>query len=558
MAEAKLWHQSYAPGVPHEIDLEEITLSRALARSADERGKMAAMNYMGRIITFSELDFLVNSFARALSALGVEKGDKVATLLPNLPQMTIAVYAAFRIGAVIVPNNPLYTERELAHQIRDSDSKVAVGLDMLLPRMLSLKEKTGLKKIVTCHINDYLPFPKKQLYPLVKKDMYRKIAPQQDVHQFTDLIRDHRNGAVEDLSAWEDLGAILYTGGTTGISKGVMMTHAALAANVQQFAAWLTGVEEGEKLLAIYPYFHTAGFTAIQNYALWARLEAILVPRPDPGSVAEMVKQFKPDYLPGVPTIFSGLLSNKDFTGMDLSFIKGFFAGAAPVPLDVCNRIFKLTGKKIINVYGLTECNPFACISPWGGEIKPETVGLPVPNTDVRIVDIESGEKEMPPGEAGEILIKGPQVMAGYYKNPEETAQTLREGWLYTGDIGFFDEDGHLLVVDRKKDLIIAGGFNVYPNEVDDILFMYPKIQEACTVGVPDEYRGETVVAYVVPRAGEELTEEEIITYCRENLAAYKIPRKIVFIEELPKSTIGKILRREMRARAAEEAGGQS
>ncbi len=332
------------------------------------------------------------------------------------------------------------------------------------------------------------------------------------------------------------------------------MTHASLSANVQQFAAWLPGVREGEKLLAIYPYFHTAGFTAIQNYALWARLEAILVPRPDPAAVADMVKQFKPDYLPGVPTIFSGLLSNKDFTEMDLSFIKGFFAGAAPVPLDVCNRLYELTGKEIINVYGLTECNPFACISPWRGKIKPETVGLPVPNTDIRIVDIETGEKEMPSGEAGEIIIKGPQVMAGYYKNPEETAQTLRKGWLYTGDIGFFDEEGHLLVVDRKKDLIIAGGFNVYPNEVDDILFMYPKIQEACTVGVPDEYRGETVVAYVVPMSGEELTEEEIIAYCRENLAAYKIPRKIYFIDELPKSTIGKILRRELRAKSAESS----
>lgn len=554
MGEPKLWHQSYAPGVPHEIDLEEITLSRVLVRSAAERGEIKAMNYMGRKISFRELDSLVNSFAWALSALGVKKGDKVATLLPNLPQMTIAVYAAFRIGAVIVPNNPLYTERELAHQLNDSESKVAVGLDMLLPRMLSLKEKTGIEKIVTCHINDYLPFPKKQLYPLVKKDMYRKITPQQDVHQFTDLIKEHRKGSVEELSAWDDLGAILYTGGTTGISKGVMMTHASLSANVQQFAAWVPGVREGEKLLAIYPYFHTAGFTAIQNYALWARLEAILVPRPDPATVADMVKQFKPDYLPGVPTIFSGLLSNKDFTGMDLSFIKGFFAGAAPVPLDVCNRLYELTGKEIINVYGLTECNPFACISPWGGKIKPETVGLPVPNTDIRIVDIETGEKEMPLGEAGEIIIKGPQVMAGYYKNPEETAQTLRKGWLYTGDIGFFDEEGHLLVVDRKKDLIIAGGFNVYPNEVDDILFMYPKIQEACTVGVPDEYRGETVVAYVVPMSGEELTEEEIIAYCRENLAAYKIPRKIYFIDELPKSTIGKILRRELRAKSAESS----
>ncbi|NLA27742.1 MAG: long-chain fatty acid--CoA ligase [Firmicutes bacterium] len=543
--------------MPYNIELEEITLSRALARSAVNRGNMTAINYLGRKISFRELNSLVNSFARALSALGVKKGDKVATLLPNLPQMTIAVYAVFRIGAVVVPNNPLYTERELAHQLSDSDSKIAVGLDVLLPRMLSLKKETGIKKIVTCHINDYLPFPKKQLYPLVGKDMYRKITPQQDVHQFTDLIKEHRNGPVEELSAWNELGAIIYTGGTTGISKGAMMPHSSLSANVQQFASWLLDAKEGEKLLAIYPYFHTAGFTAIQNYSLWGGMEAVLVPRPDPVTVVKMVKQFKPDYLPGVPTIFSGILSNKDFTEMDLSFIKGFFAGAAPVPLDVCNRIFELTGKQITNVYGQTESNPFACISPWGGKVKPETVGLPVPNTDIRIVDIETGEKEMPTGEAGEIAIKGPQVMSGYYKNPKETEQVLRDGWLYTGDIGFFDEEGHLSVVDRKKDLIISGGFNVYPNEVDDILFLHPKIQEACTVGVPDEYRGEMVVAYVVPLSGEEVTEEEIIKYCRESLAAYKIPRKIYFVEELPKSTIGKILRRELRTKVAEEVGEQ-
>ena len=558
MNRGKPWLRSYAPGVPHEIDIEEITLSRALSRSAAERGDMTALNYMGRKISFRELEFLVNRFARALKALGVERGDKVATLLPNLPQMIIAVYAAFRIGAVIVPNNPLYTERELAYQLGDSESRVAVGLDMLLPRMLALKEKTGLKEIVTCHINDFLPFPKKQLYPLVKKDMYRKVAPQQNVHRFTDLVKEQPGGPLEDLSAWEDPAAILYTGGTTGLSKGVMLTHASLSANVQQFAAWIQGVKEGEKLLAVYPYFHSAGFTAMQNYPLWARLEAIPVPRPSPDSVADMVRQFKPDYLPGVPTIFNGLLSNKDFTGMDLSFIKGFFAGAAPLPMDTYNRLIELTGKQIVDVYGLTECTLFATASPWRGKIKAGTVGLPLPNTEIKIVDLETGQKEMPAGEAGEILIKGPQVMSGYYKKPEETAQVLCDGWLCTGDIGFIDEEGYLSVIDRKKDLIIAGGFNVYPNEVDDVLFAHPKVKEACTVGMPDAYRGETVVAYVVANPGERVTEEEIKKHCRENLAAYKVPRKIFFIDELPKSSIGKILRRELRARAAESARSES
>ncbi|NLA26783.1 MAG: long-chain fatty acid--CoA ligase, partial [Firmicutes bacterium] len=389
-------------------------------------------------------------------------------------------------------------------------------------------------------------------------DMYRKVTPQQDVYKFTDLIKEHRAGPVEELSAWDELAAILYTGGTTGLSKGVMLTHASLSSDVQQFAAWLPGVKKGEKLLAVYPYFHSAGFTAMQNYALWAGLEAILVLRPSPDAVAEMVKKYKPDYLPGVATIFNGLLNNKLFTEMDLSFIKGFFTGAAPLPVDTYNRLHELTGKQIVDAYGLTESTVFATAAPWGGKMKPGTVGLPLPNTDIRIVDIKTGEKEMPTGETGEILIKGPQVMSGYYKNPEETEKALRDGWLYTGDIGFFDEEGYLSVVDRKKDLIITGGFSVFPNEVDDILFAHPQIEEACTVGLPDEYRGENVIAYVVPLPGEELTEEEIIKYCRENLTAYKVPRKIHFVKELPKSSIGKIMRREVRTKAIENAAGQS
>ncbi len=555
MSESKPWHRSYAPGVPHYLKIEEITLSRALTRSTAKRAGMPAMNYMGREITYSELEALVNRFARALLALGVAPGDKVALVLPNLPQMTVAVYAAFRVGAVVVPNNPLYTERELAYQLNDSGATVAVVLDLLLPRMLSLKEKTGVKKIVTCHINDFLPFPKKQIYPLVKKKMYRKIAPQENVFRFTDLLKQHPDTPVEELSSWEDVAAILYTGGTTGASKGVMLTHANISANVQQFAAWLPGVKEGEKLLAVYPYFHSAGFTAMQNFALWAGLTALIVPRPDPASVAKMVKQYQPDYLPGVPTIYAGLLANKDFTSMDLSFIKGFFAGASPLPPDIYNRLMQLTGKPIIDVYGLTESTPIATASPWKGKIKPGTVGLPVPNTDIKIVDIETGTKEMPAGEAGEILIKGPQVMRGYYRNPEETEQTLRDGWLYTGDIGFIDGEGYLSVIDRRKDLIIAGGFNVYPTEVDNVLSAHPAVQEACTVGVPDQYRVETVISFVVPRSGETLSEAELIRYCKENMAAYKVPRKIHFIDELPKSAIGKILRRELREKAMERAG---
>ena len=543
----KVWTRVYAPGVPHEIDFEEITMSRALSRTAEKYPHITALNWMGFKISYSELDQLVNRFARVYMDLGIGPGDKVALLMPNLPQVVIADYAAMRIGAVCVMNNPLYTERELKHQLNDSDAKVAVILDLLLPRMLKLKEETGIGAIITCHINDYLPFPKKQLYPLVKKDMYRKIEPQQDVYQFNELIKKYPPDPLEDLSQWNELGALLYTGGTTGLSKGVMQTNANLSVNVQQFAAWLPGVQPGERMLADLPYFHTAGFTIMQNLPVWMGLEALTIPKPDPASVLDIVKKYKPHYLPGVPTIFNGLLNNEEFTTMDLSFIKGYFSGGAPLPIDTYNRLKELNGSDLISIYGLTECTVTATISPWGGKVKPGTEGVPVPNTEIKIVDVETGTKELPPGESGEILIKGPQVMPGYYKNPEATAEVLKDGWLYTGDIGNMDEEGYLSVVDRKKDIIIAGGFNVYPNEIDDILFAHPKIAEACTVGIPDEYRGETVKAFIVLQEGEELTEIEIKDYCRESLAAYKIPHEVEFIEELPKSGVGKILRRVLK-----------
>ena len=544
----KLWFKSYAPGVPHEIEFERITMPEVLSRNAKQFAGQPALLYMGKRISFSELDSLVNRFARALLNLGVKKGDKVAMLLPNIPQIVIANYAAFRIGAVAVMNNPLYTERELEYQLNDSDSKVLVTLDLLLPRALKLKGKTKIESIVACHINDYLPFPKKQLFPFVKKDMYRKVEPQKDIYQFGDLIAQSSPALVENAATWDDLGAFIYTGGTTGVSKGVMLSHANISSNVQQFAAWFPDLKKGEdSILAVFPFFHSAGFTAIQNYCLWMATCDVLVPRPSPESVLEMLKKYKPRYLPAVPTIFVGLLNLEEFRKMDLSFIKGFFSGAAPLAADTLQQLKDLTGATLLEVYGLTETTPIITATPWGGKIKPGTVGTPVPSTEIKIVDVDTGKEEMPVGSPGEILIRGPQVMQGYYKKPEETAQVLRDGWLYTGDIGLFDEDGYLTIVDRKKDMIIAGGYNIFPREVDEVLFEHPKILEACTIGVPDPYRGETVKSFVVLKPGEKLNEEEIVGYCRDRLAAYKVPKKIEFLESLPKSAIGKILRREIK-----------
>jgi long-chain acyl-CoA synthetase len=546
--EERLWHKSYAEGVPWSIDYQKLTVSEGLARSAREFPDQVALNYMGKKITYKQLDGMVNSFARALLDLGVKEGDKVAAILPNIPQVIIANMAAFRIGAVVVLNNPLYTERELQYQLEDSDSKIAVTLTLLVPRIEKIMPETKVEKVIGCQISTYLPFPKKQLFPLVRKAMYKKIEPTDKVLRFEDLISKYPSDPVEEKGKWEELSTIIYTGGTTGKSKGVMLSHKNISANVQQFAAWFPDLDRGGiSLVGTFPVFHSAGFTACQNFFCWQAWEHCMIPRPEPKGVIEILKKDKPDYLPGVPTIFVGLLAEPEFREMDLSFIKGFFSGAAPLAADTIRDLKELTGATILEVYGQTETAPIATVTPWGGEIKPGTVGIPVSDTDIKIVDLDTGEKELPQGETGEIIIKGPQNMMGYYKKPEETAEALRDGWVYTSDIGFFDEDGYLTVVDRKKDMVIAGGYNIYPVEIDNVLFDHPKILEACAVGVPDEYRGETIKAFIVTKEGETLTEEEVIAYCRETLAPYKIPKTIEFVSELPKSVIGKILRRELR-----------
>jgi len=556
--EERIWHKSYAPGVKKTLEYDKSTISEALTRSAKNFPAHTALNYMGKRIAYRELDELVNRFARALLDLGIQPGDKVAVCLPNIPQVIIANLAVLRIGAVAVQNNPLYTERELEYQLNDSDSKMMITLTLLIPRIQKIKPRTGIEKIIGCHINTYLPFPKKQLFPYVKKDMYRKVEPTDDVRVFDDLIGSFPPEPVAEASQWDQLAALLYTGGTTGVSKGVMLSHANLSHNAQQFAAWFPDIKPGEeRLMGNFPVFHIAGFASLQNFVTWQGWENIMVPRPEPKINIELIKKYKPTFLPGVPTIFVGLLAQPDFRKLDFSAMKGFFSGAAPLAANTIKDLKDLTGATMCEVYGSTETTAMVSITPWGGRIKPGTVGVPVADTDIKIVGVDDPEQELAIGEAGEIAVKGPQIMMGYYKKPEETQQALRDGWFLTGDIGKFDEDGYLTIVDRKKDMIIAGGYNIYPVELDDVLMGHPKILEACTIGIPHEYRGETVKAFIVPKPGETLTEEAVIAYCKEKLAAYKVPKIIEFIDELPKSAVGKILRRKLKDQELAKLGKQ-
>ncbi|MBN2283869.1 MAG: long-chain fatty acid--CoA ligase [Deltaproteobacteria bacterium] len=545
MAFERFWHKSYVPGVPYEADIEKITMAEVLERNAKRFPSVNTLNFMGKKITYREFNSLVNRFANALIGLGVKKGDMVAMLLPNIPQMVIANYATYKIGGVTVMNNPLYTERELEYQLNDSDSTTLITLDLLLPRALSLKGKTKIERIITCHINDFLPFPAKQLFPFVKKDMFRKVEPQAGVYEFTELIKQYPDSTVKIQAEWDGLAALVYTGGTTGVSKGVMLTHANCSSNVQQLRYWIHDLEDGkDSLLYIFPVFHTAGYLC-QNFCVWTGLTNVLIPRPEPKALADMISKYKPTYIGGVPTIYVGMLKEPKFKNQDVTFIKGFFSGAAPLPVEIIRQLKDATGSTILEIYGQTETSPVATVTPWGGKIKVGTVGLPVCNTDIRIVG-EDG-KDMSIGESGEICFRGPQVMKGYYKKPKETAETIVDGWLHTGDVGVMDEEGYLSIVDRMKDMIIAGGYNIYPAEIDDVLYKHPKVFEACTIGVPHEYRGETVKCYIVLKPGETADAEEIIRHCKDNLGAYKVPKDIEFIDELPKSAVGKILRREVR-----------
>jgi len=545
----KIWLKSYAAGIPAEIDFEKVTLAEGLARSAKRFPNHPALIFQNTKISFRELDDMVSRFAGALLALGVRPGDTVATLLPNVVQMVVAYYGTLRAGAVVCLNNPLYTDRELEHQYNDSNSKFLVCLDVLVPRMINLRPKTGIKTIASCHIRDYLPFPLKQLFPFVRKGMHLKTPAAPDVVEFMDMVKKYPPIAQPHKPEWEDTAALLYTGGTTGVSKGVQLTHGNLSSNVQQCRYWFRDFGEGtETVVGCLPFFHSFGMTTAMNMAVFYAWADVLVPKPEPKAILEAISKNKATYMPAVPTLYNGLINFPDLKKYSIKSLRGCFSGGAPLPMETIRQFEALTGSQICEGYGLTETTPVTHINPYGAKCKMGTIGLPIPNTLAKIVDVDNYDREITtPGEPGEICLKGPQIMKGYNNRPDETALTLRDGWLLTGDIGITDEEGYFTIVDRKKDMIISGGFNVYPRDVDEVLFAHPKVLEACVIGVPDQYSGERIKAFVVLKEGETATSDEIIEYCKVNLVKYKVPKYVEFVDDLPKSAVGKILRKELR-----------
>jgi long-chain acyl-CoA synthetase len=465
----------------------------------------------------------------------------------------IAYYGVLRAGGVAVMTNPMYVAREIEHQFNDAGVKAAIVLDAFWVKTVrSVRpELKTLEHVILTRLVDWLPFPKNYLFPIVgkKTGLVVDVDPADKPLWLKDLLgRYPANPPTIDWDP-EMLANLQYTGGTTGISKGAMLTHNNLVNNVEQIAAWFTGlVPGGEVGLAALPFFHVFGLTVCMNLAVAVGASQVLVPNPrDIPKLISLIAKYRPTLFPAVPAMFNAINQYPGINKVDISSIKGCFSGSAPLPVEVLEQFERLTGGKITEGFGMTESSPVTHANPLYGVRKPGSIGIPLPSTDAKVVDLEEGTREVAVGEDGELLLRGPQVMKGYWQRDDETAITIRDGWLFTGDIAKVDEDGYFYIVGRKKDMIIAGGYNIYPREIDEILYEHPKILEAAAVGIPDPRRGETVKAFVVLRPGESATEDDIIEYCKARLAPYKVPRSVEFRDDLPKSTIGKVLRRILR-----------
>jgi len=501
------------------------------------------MIFEGRKFSYEELQGMVNAMASALTALGVKKGDRVALLLPNSPPYVVGYYAVLRIGGLVVSLNPLSVERELLYLLNHSEAQTILVAEALYPRIASIAGKSSLKNIVIACLREWAASPvseeKKFSLPRGRKGIY----------SFESLLKRFGRKTLSPVPVGPDDEALIqYTGAISDGIKGVVLTHRNLVANTLQIARWVVRARKGKEVfLSVLPFFHVYGMAVAMNVPICLASTLVILPRFEVRSALKAIKRYRPTFFPGVPTMFIALAQEKDAEKYDISCLRVCYSGAAPLSLDILEDFEKLTGGRITEGYGLAEASPATHCNPIFGKRKPGSVGIPYPDTFARIVDLEDGSRVLGPGEVGELCIKGPQVMKGYWRMPEETAQALRQGWLFTGDIARMDEDGYFFIMDIKKDMIIAGGFNIYPKDIDQVLAEHPKVSEAVAVGIPDRYRGETVKAFVVLNPGETATEEEILNFCRQNLARYKVPTRVEFREVLPKSPSGKILRRILR-----------
>ncbi len=543
VTKAELWPAN----VPHKLQYPEIPLHRFLEEAAEKFPDRAAIIFYGTEITYRELNDLAWRFATYLRGIGLREGERVALFLPNCPQFVIAFYGTLRAGGVVVPCNPLYKERELAFQLKDSSASVLVALDMLYHVALGESRKPPTPVVLTTSVRDYLPPLLSFLAPL--KGVKRVHYP--DTKDFKQTLKETQPEKTEvPINPREDLAVLQYTGGTTGTPKGAMLTHYNLVANTLQLNAWSYGASGADSVLCVLPFFHIYGLTVALNFAVKSAATMILFPKFEAKPVLKAINKYHPNYFPGVPGMYTNLVNRPGIEKYDISSIRRCLSGAASLPVEILRRFEVLTGGTLVEGYGLTEASPVTHANPLDDKSKRKegSIGIPIPDTEAKIINIDTGH-DLGAGEAGELLVRGPQVMKGYWNRPQETKLALLDGWLHTGDIAKTDSDGYFFIVERKKDMISVSGFKAWPREIEEVLYEHPAVKEAAVIGVPHPEKGEVVKAFVVLQADRvgEIQGTELQEFCRKRLASFKVPREIEFVEELPKSIIGKVLRRVLR-----------
>jgi long-chain acyl-CoA synthetase len=548
---SKPWLKFWPERVPQTIDYPNVPLFELLRNAAKKYPNHVAIVFLGKKITYRELDNLSDRFAAALHDMGVKKADKVALLLPNTPQFIIGYYGALKTGAIVTAISPLAKEREVEFQLNNSEAGTLICLDIFYPFVKAVREKTKLKRIIVASIKEYLPPLKAFLGTLFRKVPSLKVSREPGIYFFKEVIAKYPPKPPKvEISPKKDLAALQYTGGTTGVPKGAMLTHFNLVSNAVMCAAWLQGKETEDVFLTVLPLFHIYGMTTSMNAPIYMAGTLVVLPRPDLKEILKSIQKYRVTIFCGVPTLYAALIDHPDIAKYDLTSVKFCISGAAPLPPEVQKRFMDLTGGVLVEGYGLTESSPVTHCNPLDRTmktVKVGSIGLPWPDTEAKIVDVKTGKKKLRPGQIGELAIKGPQVMKGYWKMPEETEAVLRDGWLYTGDVGKMDEDGYFYITDRKKDLIKYKGYSVYPRELEDVLYEHPAVKLCGVIGKPKPVVGEIPKAFVVLKEGATATEEEIIKFVKERVAAYKAIREVEFRKELPLSLVGKVLRRKLR-----------
>ncbi len=555
------WLSMYPEAVDWNAEITDGALWENLDAAVARYPNQNLIDFLDRKYTFAQVGELVSRAARGFQDIGVGKGIKVGLFLPNCPQFVICYYAILKAGGTVVNYSPLYSEPELEYQVSDShtDIMVTLNVEALYPKMLSLLPKTRLKKLVIGTIAEVLPFPKNLLYPLVKRKEISRI-PRDDRHiRFKDIIANSGDYSPVDVDPQEDVAVLQYTGGTTGVSKGAMLTHANLLANAQQACLWNTDMDDGkERMMAVLPFFHVFAMTSVMNLSIAIGAEMIVHPRFDLEDAMRDISRKKPTAFQGVPTMYNAMANHPKISEFDLSSIKTCISGGAPLPVEVKAQFEGLAGCTVMEGYGLTESSPIATCNPLQGLNKAGSIGLPLPRTEIIIVDREDPRKILGVGEDGEICVKGPQVMKGYWNSPEATAETIVDGRLRTGDVGYMDEGGYIFIIDRMKDLILCSGFNVYPRRVEEACYEHPAVEEVTVIGIPDDHRGEAPKAFIRLKEGAEpIDETGMIAFLRDRLGKHEIPREVEFRAELPKTLIGKLSKKELveEERAKHEAG---